>query len=274
MKQSMLKTRRGWVLLLAASVMLLFFRVAVASPLTKIGTVGSGGNEYNLIFEGDLDGSGLVWLDFTRGAADWYSHMAWAAGLGFSTVTMDPAYTTSIDFTTGWRLPGTNESLVDDLSAGYGYSGPDGTGHYDYSWGYNMVNSELGNLFYISLGNNGLIATDGSTQTTYGLENTSEFNNLVETSGYSYWSGTEYSPSTNSKYYFNTQSGTQSYGYGGGNGFGIAVHSGEVFASTVQLPATLLLIGLGLAGLAGSSRKPTGEPCHRAFFGLFSRSLF
>jgi len=40
-------------------------RVANAA-LTTIGTATYGSQNYNLIYEGELGGSGLVWLDYTN----------------------------------------------------------------------------------------------------------------------------------------------------------------------------------------------------------------
>ena len=78
-----------------------------------------------------------------------------------------------------------------DVPNGHGYEGPDENGYHNYRSGYNMVNSELGHLYYVSLGNKGKRDTDGSFPTDYGLLNTGPFNNLYV---YFYATGTVYSP--------------------------------------------------------------------------------
>jgi hypothetical protein len=52
-----------------------------------------------------------------------------------------------------WRLPIIDASIP--VGTSYGYIGPNGDGSYSYQYGYNMTNSELGHLFYETLGNVG-----------------------------------------------------------------------------------------------------------------------
>jgi hypothetical protein len=104
----------------------------------------------------------------------------WASGLGGDlTVTLYPGYTTSIDWSTGWQLPRTVDGEWE-----FGYDGTT-------TAGYNITTSEMGYLYYVSLGNLGYYATDGEyPQSGWGLQNTGDFENLLP---YYYWSGTEYS---------------------------------------------------------------------------------
>ncbi len=167
---------------------LLVFSVAANAALTTIGTAkfpGWGYYSVNLIYDDDQD---LVWLDYTWGSANWQSMVVWAAGVGEDiTVTLYDGYTTDISWNTGWRLPSTDESVV-NFFVGGGYAGPDVEGNYDYHYGYNMVNSEFGYLYYILLGNLGYTSPDGvNNQPGWGLVNKGDFINLQPEL---YWSGT------------------------------------------------------------------------------------
>lgn len=77
-----------------------------------------------------------------------------------------------------WRLPTT----VDGPFV-WGYDGTT-TG------GYNVTTSEMGHMYYVTLGNLGQYAIDGTFRPTgWGLANAGPFDNLQR---YYYWSGTEY----------------------------------------------------------------------------------
>ena len=225
----------------------------VHAALTTIGTADYDGGSYNLIYENDSINGGLVWLDYTGtyDTSSWQNQMNWAAGLGAQlTVNLDPMYTTTIDWDTGWRLPITDESKATQ-SGGFGWSGPDGSGNYDYWYGYNMVNSEMGHLFYESLGNKGYYATDGThPQAGWGLTNTGDFDNFLADG---YWSGTEYSPGTDGAWFFLFGYGDQ-YGVGKHNsGYALAVLPGDV--SAVPIPGAVWLLGSAMAGLGWLKRS-------------------
>jgi hypothetical protein len=225
-----------------------------ASSLEIIGTATYNSNDYNLIYEGQLGGNGLVWLDYTNSPDTWQNQVNWASGLGSSlTVTLDPGYTTTIDWTTLWRLPATYESKA-DLYGGFGYEGPDASGYHDYAFGYNMVNSEMGHLYYESLENKGYRLTDGTTPSDYGLKNTGPFDNLVADI---HWSGTAYSLDTANAWRFHFNN-TGFVGYQRDNDknhtyYALAVRPGSVSAvsipdaSVIYLLSSACLIGFGVS---------------------------
>jgi hypothetical protein len=273
--------KTGWMFLLALVGVFAFSGMATAeliiigraeydsAPDTGINTsLSHSKNIYNLIYD---SGPGLVWLDYTRGYDSWQDQVNWASTLGgYLTVKLDPHYTTDINWKTGWRLPETDESK-DNLKGpwpttvgdgtGFGWGGPDKTGHYDYYKGYNLVNSEMGQLFYKSLGNKGYYAKDGTNpQPGWGFTNTDDFENLLTVDpdllwAVKYYSGTEYSLNSNDAWGFNFLDGKQSPADKSAvnNYYALAVIEGKV--SPVPEPATMLLLASGLLGLAGLRRK-------------------
>lgn len=206
---------RAWALVLIIGVVAGFSGNAGAE-LTIIGTATYAGGEYRLIHETD---QGLIWLDYTNQGNRWPQQMAWAAGLNGPEVLichLNPGVSVSWDG--DWRLPKTT-----DGPRRYGYDGTT-------TAGFNITSSEMGHLFYASLGNPGYYNTSGTPLSDYGMLNTGPFKNLQDDM---YWSGTEYSTDPDHAWDFNMYFGAQSnmafkssYSYSG-----LAVRPGKV---TVQ----------------------------------------
>ena len=91
-----------------------------------------------------------------------------------------------------------------------------------------------------------------SPQSGWGLSNTGPFDALQ--SNY-YWSGLEYAPDTFGAWYFVFFNGGQDTSSKGFNYYALAVHSGDVGASIVPVPAAVWLFGSGLLGLIGLGRQ-------------------
>ena len=222
----------GTILLL-----LLLISPAVNASLTVIGTaVYNGpeklynGKEFNLIYEDDSIYGGLVWLDFTNPYCQtWNYQMNWATNVIGSRLTVElfDGYTTDIDWSTGWRLPSSGD---------------------DPGYGYNDTTSELGHLYYVSLGN-----TSG-----LGSVDTGPFENLhTRPNGSGYWTETTYEASNGTiySYSFLFSSGYQMYASQSGQFYAAAVHPGTVSFAPVPVPAAMWLLGSGLLGLMGIRRR-------------------
>ena len=226
--------------------------------LRGMGTITSAGagqgETYRLIYDSDEN---VTWFDYTSASDSISNQKDWVDALA----VQDFSNTYS-----GWQLPTFNESLV-TLNGVLGFSGPNPDGTYDYEYGYNMVNSALGRLFYETLANFGAINESGLLFLEgYGLSNTGPFENLQGTADY-YWLDTPYSQDTTYHWLFSFSTGAHSYG--ADERLAIAFRSGDVAqdpdysdypvwrsgGNQVPIPAAVYLLGTGLLGLAGLRRK-------------------
>ena len=221
--------------------------------LITIGTATfNGTNYYNLIWDDDNNGNSVVWLDYTKGVANWSDQNDWAEGLNLALTDYNIYAAYTVDWgTNDWRLPDT-----EDGPWVYGNNGTT-------TAGYNITSSEMGHLFYEKLDNLGLFDTSGNElQLGHGLQNTGDFLNLnaCDLDGCIYWSGTEYAVNSANAWYFSMHDGLQGTYDKDGLNYGLAVRSGEVSETNpVPAPATILLFSTGLAGLAGLKRWRKGN---------------
>lgn len=181
---------------------------------------------------------GLVWLDYTKSGDVWPQQNAWVSTLATQlTVHLDPLYTTDIGWT-GWRLPATVDGPCE-----WSYDGTTNAGYY-------ITSSEMGHLFYTSLGNQGDRDANGHQQSPSGIENTGPFENLQRDF---YWSGTPYNhpnhPSVSHHWGFSFDQGHQTISPDYMAGFSaLAVHPGTVSLVPVPGAGMLGLLGLGSTG--------------------------
>lgn len=170
------------------------------------------------IYDDVLD---VTWYDYTHRLSDWNSAITWADEL---TLTFPD---TGVMFT-GWRLPTTQDSPYGEPYI-WGTSGIPGDGNdpegISHNWGYNLINGELGYLFYEELGNYGGYNPDGSLPTDWGLMNTGPFTNLIDES---YWTSTSYKNYPTDAWLFNFYNGCLKKFMKSGSIYAIALHDGDI----------------------------------------------
>jgi len=190
----------------------------------------------------------ITWLADANAAGTtmtWAAANAWAAGL-------------TLGGFTDWRLP-TNTPIngssyqtnfTNNATSDLGYA--DSAGWVDGSG--NPV-SEMGHMYYVTLGNLGFCTPDNldptgcTAQPGWGPSNTGPFSNLQSDF---YWSGSALDSSSawDFDFFFGIQGNDV---VKSSNGFAWAVRSGDV--SAVPVPAAVWLFGSGLMGLLGLARR-------------------
>ena len=174
----------------------------------------------------EVAGHTLTASDFLKSGNNYTGKMTWWGAMAWADQLVYQGYS-------DWRLPSAMNVNVDPPT------GPD--------CGYNVTGSEMGHVYYTELGNTG-----------GGFTNSGLFGDTLQPDFY--WSGTEYAPFSYSAWGFYFYRGDQYNDYKGDFYYAWAVRPGD--SAPIPEPATLLLMGSGLAGL-GAIRKRRGHTASR-----------
>ena len=188
-----------------------------------------------------------------NGQMTWDQATTWASNLSFYDSVRKVTYT-------DWRLPNTGpvngvSMTPEPFPGGYvsSWDGSTDVGHNISAPGSafpGSKGSEMAYLFYNGLGNKGSYDVNGVYQPVSGLINTGPFSNFRP---YFYWSGTEYAFDTGNAWSFSSDGSQKWKNKSLLPMYALAVRPGDVAA--VPVPAAVWLLGSGLIGLAGITRK-------------------
>ena len=213
-----------------------------------------------LIYDDVLDITWLQDANYARtsggdnnGRMTWNQAMVWVQGLAY----YDSIRNVTL---TDWRLPKigpmNGSNYVSDFSV-------DGTT--DRGFNTVSVQSELAHMFYVTLGNLGYAATDGSyPQPGYGLVHVGPFMNLRPLA---YWSESEYEPFLGHAWGFIYLTGSQHAGVKDLEAFyAWAVRDGDVAAVTPVVDITSPVNATGQSGVITVAANVTGMQAQRVVF--------
>jgi len=236
--------------------------ITLLSPAIQAMPVNGQGTWESTLEGRDLDGNALTFEAYYDSALD----ITWLADTNANgAMTWDAANTwantLNVNGVTGWRLPTTtpingssynfnvsSNGSTDGIFAATTTDGSDGGWRDDSG----TPVSEMGNMFYVTLGNLGLCKPSQpicDTQSGFGISNTGPFSNLQPNI---YWSESE-SVLTSRAFYFNYGIGGQTTTVKNLKTLAWAVRSGDV--SIIPIPASIWLFGSGIFVLLGFSRK-------------------
>ena len=221
------KRQRLLFILLVAMLMVVVFSAMAHADLTVVGTGTMAGvaGSYNLIYD---SAQNITWLDYLAPVNTWQNQMAWAQNLAVNFKGQN---------VTGWSLP----TAVDDGSYPNNFSFNGTT-----SYGYNNTSSQMGYLFYTDLGNKGYYDKNGNPQSGWGLTNTRPFKSLIalSTSGNSgYLSSTGDAARPDLEWVFGFTYGDQTMYYKTNASVALAVHPGNIVATTPPPPSSTTPVG-------------------------------
>ena len=206
-------------------------------------------NGYNLFYDPNLN---ITWYDPAPTGMTLGGALGWAAALTAGGTTAG-----------SWTLPSTLPVNGSTYNYTFSYNGSTDNGYNISAPGSAYPGStanEMAYLYYVELGDKGYYNVNGNFQSDSGLQGAM----LMSLQGMDYWSGTSYPPEPGALAW------TFDFGDGGlglqspsNHYYALAVHSGDVLGDgvvlpdgpTVPIPATLLLLGPSLVGLASIRRR-------------------
>ena len=180
----------------------------------------------------------------TDGLMTWVNAVTWADTLVYHDSVRNVNYS-------DWRLP----TMIDTGTSGCNYANS-GT---DCGYNVDTATSEMAHLYFVSLGNQSYTTTTGANSGYAGganpnstLDNVGPFINLQS---YAYWSGLGYAPDSDEAWFFYTDIGAQLSNVKINGYYAWAVRPGDVAAVPEADTWVMLLVGLGLVGVAARRRR-------------------